>query len=215
MANNTKEFSWGVVKDTKTDNDWELMQQDRKAQEQWDANEREVERRQRKELLEKDPDAILKMERYAIWHCHPRCGFKVDRRDEGAIQEHKSQCGYCIEDREEREAQKQAVVDGRSSMRFILSSIQRAKEEIETQKRKIQREEKEKQENWQLVVQMAQSKIEELQNTIKRELSEREKLLNDEPNETKRNAAREMYNNEYLNLSDKDRRNVYLYDKPL
>ena len=77
-------------------------------------------------------------------------------------------------------------------MRYVVGMLQKCEEDIKVQQRKIERETREKLQNWDLVVQMAQSKIDEIKNTIRREQEERQKLLNHE-NEITRSAAKELY----------------------
>jgi hypothetical protein len=75
--------------------------------------------------------AVEEMYRAAHWFCHPRCGFKVDRRDEGAIQQHQLRCGWQIELRKRRAADKQAYKEGIQRMRYILHAILQADADIE------------------------------------------------------------------------------------
>ena len=52
-------------------------------------------------------------------------------------------------------------------MRYMIQGpIERAKEEIEIQKRKIEREKREKQDNYELMIKMAERKIVEAQNQM-------------------------------------------------
>lgn len=211
MTSRTSSVDIGTIQNDESLSDAELLERMHKIEEEHQALERERER----EELRRDPDAKIKQYRYAIWHCHPRCGFKADRRDEGAIIEHKSLCQWCIQSREEIESEKQARRDGLASMRYILGMIEQAKDEIDTQTRRIKREEQEQQNNYELVIKMAEHKIVEAQNTIKREEIEKDKLLFNHPNEITRSAAQEMYTENYLNLSDRDRKRVHLYDQVL
>ena len=102
----------------------------------------ELEKKRRKEELKKDPDAIIKQYRAAHFICHPRCGFVVDRRDEASIIQHKSQCGYCIEDREQHEKELQFKREGIQKMGYCLGMIERAKQDIKNLNRKIDLEKK-------------------------------------------------------------------------
>lgn len=75
--------------------------------------------------------------RYAFWFCHPRCGFKVDRRDVGAIQAHAEKCGWCIERREERAKATQSYQDGLAYMRGALTKLEKGIEDVLTARRAI------------------------------------------------------------------------------
>jgi hypothetical protein len=86
--------------------------------------------------------------------------------------------------------------------------LSKCEDDIKTQQRKIDRETKEKQQNWEFVCEMAKAKIDEIKNTIKREQGERQKLLNHE-NEITRSAAKELYER-YLAASESARsRDLY------
>jgi hypothetical protein len=124
---------------------------------------------------------------------------------EGAIQEHKETCPWCIETREQKQAEEQAWLDGRLKMEYILGTIDRKKEEIKELERKIAKEKKEKLLNWETVVSMIEYDIRSAKHTIEREQNiELPKLLND-PNELTRKAASELYQT-YMKLPEKLKR---------
>jgi hypothetical protein len=203
-----KEFSWGVVQDDQTKTDWELLQQDEMIQKEWDANEREVEKRQRKELLEKDPDAIVKMERYAIWHCHARCGFKADRRDESAIIAHKSTCGWQIEEREKNEADKKAEFDGLRYMRGALMLFEQSKRDIAQAEKVIAKEKSRSDCNLDYVKCVLQPRLD----SAKADMLRAQKLKHDalnEPNPITKQKAAEVYS-KYLKMDEKARKQVFI-----
>ena len=100
----------------------------------------EREKQREREELKKDPDATIKAYRATHFICSPRCGFVCDRRDEGAIIQHKSQCGYCIEAREEKEKELEFKHEGFSKMRYVVGMLQKCEEDIKVQERKIDRE---------------------------------------------------------------------------
>jgi hypothetical protein len=164
----------------------------------------ELEKQREREELRKDPDAIVKQYRAARFICHPRCGFVADRRDEAAIISHKSQCGWCIEAREEREKQLALARDGHMRMGYVLGMLEKYKQDIKNLKQKIDREKKEKMDNYQFVIQMTQAKIGETQSRLEKEQMEMHKLLNDS-NEITRSAAKELYER-YLHASESARR---------
>jgi hypothetical protein len=126
---------------------------------------------------------------------------------EGAIQEHKETCPWCIETRQQKQAEEQAWVDGLGKMRYILGTIERKKEEIKELERKIAKEKKEKLLNWEIACKMIEYDIRSAKHTIEREQNiELPKLLNDEENEITRKAAQEMYDDEYFKkkMSEKE-----------
>ncbi len=79
-------------------------------------------------------------------------------------------------------------------MLFVLHEIEKAKEDIELAQKKIEREKLEHQENWELVVKMAERQIQKYQTKIKREQVEKHKLLSHE-NEIIREAANRCIKN--------------------
>jgi hypothetical protein len=84
-------------------------------------------------------------------------------------------------------------VDGRLKMEYILWKIQQSEADIETTKKKIAKERKEKLLNWQTAIKMIEYDIRSAKHTIEREQNiELPKLLND-PNEITRQAAQELY----------------------
>jgi hypothetical protein len=143
--------------------------------------------------------------RYSHFICNPKCGYVVDRRDEGVIQEHKETCPWCIELRQQKQAEEQARLDGHLKMEYILHMIKIKEEEIEHLKRKIAKERKEKLLNWKKAIEMIEYDIRDAKHTIEREQNiELPKLLNDE-NEITRKAAQEMYDDDYLKkMSEKE-----------
>jgi hypothetical protein len=154
--------------------------------------------------LEEDKDKdYLGMFYYANFVCQ-RSRFVCDKRNEGAIQQHKEECPWCIEAREEREAEKQARVDGFGKMRYILHMIEQKKEEIEELERKIAREKRQKLQNWEIVIERLKDDIRSAEYTIKKEQIYKHKLLNDE-NEITRKAANELYL-EYVKMTDAEKR---------
>ena len=209
MAPKTSSVDIAVISDDQSLTDYELMEKMYQIEEQQKQKEKELEKQQRKA----DPDATLKAYRASHFFC-TRSKTVIPKKDEARIIEHKSLCPWCTEARQEREAEKEARHEGLASMRYILGTIERAKDEIETQTRKIKREREEQQNNYQVIIEMCEHKIAESKNTIKREERERDKLLNHE-NEITRSAAMQMYNENYLKLSDKDRKRVHLYDETL
>jgi hypothetical protein len=195
----TSSIDFGIIKEDESLTDFELMERMAKIEEK----QKEIEKLREREELKKDPDATIKAYRAAHFICHPRCGFVVDRRDEASIIQHKSQCGYCIETREAKAREMEAIKDGNCKMRYILHSIENGKQEIENLKRKIQREEKEQQPNWQFVIKMSQSKIHELENHIFQEGIQKHKLLRHE-NEIVAQSAKALYD-KYLSLTPQQR----------
>jgi hypothetical protein len=200
MAPKTSSLDFGVIANDTSSTDYELMERDRKINEKQKEVEKEIEKRREKERKEKGGPSTEEIYRYAIWHCSPRCGFKVDRRDEAAIINHKGTCGWQIELAEQKHKEKESRVDGNCKMRYILHRIENCKTDIENLKRKIEREKSQKLENWQLVISMSEQKIHELENHIFQEEGvELHKLLRHE-NEITREAAQELYD-EYLSLT--------------
>jgi hypothetical protein len=70
--------------------------------------------------------------------------------------------------------------------------------------KKIEKEKREKLENYEIVIKRAEHDIRRTKYTIEKELIEKHKLLND-PNEITRNAAAEVYE-KYLKCSEKEKR---------
>jgi hypothetical protein len=83
--------------------------------------------------------------------------------------------------------------------------------DIETAKRKIAHEKRQKLENWKFVVKMAEKEIVDYQNKIKREQVEKDKLISHE-NGIKRAAAQELYD-KYLKASEQERQRFVLTKK--
>jgi hypothetical protein len=197
----TSSIDYGIVQDDTTANDWQLLEKDRKAQQRWDQNEKEIEKQRREK--EKDPDATIKAYRYSHFIC-VRSKTTIPKKHEAEIIQHKSTCPYCQETIQEKAREMEAIQDGNCKMRYILHSIENSKEEIENLKRKIQREKSQKLENYELVIRMSESKIQQLENHIFSEGAEEHKLLRHE-NEITRAAAQELYD-EYLRMSESQRR---------
>jgi hypothetical protein len=192
MTSKTSSVDFGVIANDTSQNDWQLLEKDRQAQEQWDRNEKEIEARRRKE----DPDATLRAYRYSHFFCN-RTKTVIPKKDEASIIEHKSTCPYCSKEIEDLKKAKQAWVDALSSMRYILGMIERCKDDIEIEKRKIARETKEKQQGWDTVVMMSRTKIKELERVIEREQINKHKMLNPDLNnlndETLTQAVNDMH----------------------
>jgi hypothetical protein len=200
MTSKTSSVDIATIREDQSVSDYDLMERMATIQQLQEQKEKERE----KEALKKDPDATLRAYRYAHHFCHPRCGYIVDKRDEAAWIAHKSQCGWQIELAEQKAKEKMSRVDGNCKMRYILHSIENSKTEIEDLRRKIEREKREKQPNWELVVSMSEQKILELENHIhKEEGVELHKLLK-HPNEITREAAQELYD-AYLKMSEAQR----------
>jgi hypothetical protein len=66
---------------------------------------------------------------------------------------------FCIAAKKEKEAEQEARIDGYQKMRYILHAIEEAKEEIRMLERKIERERREKRQNYEIVIGMAEYDI--------------------------------------------------------
>jgi hypothetical protein len=193
----TSSIDYGVISDDKSLTDWELMERDRKIE----AAQKQKEKERDKKKL--DVEANVRAYRASHFFCN-RSKTIIPKTHAAEIIEHRSVCPFCQETIEEKAKEMQFVQEGNCKMRYILHTIENAKEEIETQKRKIQREKKEKQPNWELMVKMAERKIQELENHIFSEGVEKHKLLRHE-NETVARSAKELYD-AYLKMSESQRR---------
>jgi hypothetical protein len=171
-------------------------------------NEKEKKQRKQQEKEEEKGKDYAAMFRYAFWHCHPRCGYKVDRRDEGSIQNHMSVCGWQIELREQQAAEKQVRYDALASMRYILHALTRADSEIEFCQKKILEEKTAKLQNWEQAIRYHwERRLNSAKGTKQKELIEKHKMLNHD-NEVVREAAQELYK-KYLEMTPNQRRSEY------
>jgi hypothetical protein len=195
---------YGVIANDTTNSDAEIMELDAIVTEKSKKKQQELEKQRQLEKKE-DVDDYRDAYYYAHFICRKSGTVILKHGGDGAIQEHKEKCPWCIERREQKEAEKQARLDGFAKMRYILHMIERKKEEIEELKRKIAKEKKEKLLNWEIACKMIEYDIRSAKHTIEREQNiELPKLLNDE-NEITRKAAQEMYD-EYLKkkMSEKE-----------
>jgi hypothetical protein len=86
--------------------------------------------------------------------------------------------------------------------------IEKSKQEIERLNRVIDKEKKEKLQNWEIDIERLKDEIRSAEYTIKKEQIYKHKLLNDE-NEVTRKAANELYL-EYVKMSDAEKRREYV-----
>jgi hypothetical protein len=216
-------INFGSVTEDQSKTDYELMERMHKIDEDARRKDRErhekrvdelrkahnnpqprTKRQQQEEEEQEQPPEESAAFRASHWIC-ARTRTAIDRKNEGAIQEHRESCPVCIENRENAAAQTQARVDGFALMRGVLWRITKCEEEIEGLKRKIQKERENQLQNWEIAVKKLEDNIKSEQYTIERQLGVELRKLLEHENEITRQAARELYE-KYLNCSEKDKR---------
>jgi hypothetical protein len=132
----TSSVDFGIIKEDTSQTDYELMDKMHKIEEEQKQKEKERD----KQISSSEEN--YRAYKYSHFFC-VRSKTVIPKAHQAEIKEHKSTCPYCSKEIEDSKKAQKARVDALAEMRAILSKIEIAKEEIEIQKRKIAREERE------------------------------------------------------------------------
>src|SRR5215216_3225934 len=114
--------SWGVIADLPGDfplSDRDIMDVDAAVDKKEKEQEKEIEREQQQQQQEQKKD-YKAMRDFAMWRCHPRCGFETRRENLGASQNHQRVCDWQIEAEEKTAEEKELIADTRARMRYSI-----------------------------------------------------------------------------------------------
>ncbi len=167
-------FEFGTIANDDSITDYETIQKFRKVEEAKAKKEKEIE----KNRLKEDPDHTKEAFRYSHFIC-PRSNTIIPKflggvnYNDAEIEAHKADCPYCLEHIQKERAAKEAYKEGIEKMGFILRSIDRAKENIDAINCKIQKEQEERKENWELVIKHLNREKKEHEYTIEKEKREK------------------------------------------
>jgi hypothetical protein len=206
MTPKTSSLDFGTISDDKSLTDYELMDKMHKIEEEQKQKEKERDK-------QIDSEETIRAYRYSHFFCR-RSKTVIPKKHEAEIIEHRSTCPYCSKEIEDLKKAKQARVDALAEMRAILSKIEIAKEEIEIQKRRIQRERSQQLDNFEVPIKMAESKIRETEHVIEREQINKHRMLNPDLNNlnnaTLTQAVQDMYM-QYMKLPSQKKKHFEDY----
>lgn len=114
--------------------------------------------------------------------------------NEALIQTHQTNCDWCQKTKREMEKPKEQYRDGRLDMMYQLAIILKMKDKINTFQNRIKKERREKKENYEYIIKLAQSDIETAKHYMQKAEQERDRLLNDiHADENYRRGVIDMY----------------------
>src|SRR5215212_9485758 len=133
-------IQWGTIRNEKQDStDADILALDSRIEKEYREKLKKVSEQQAEERRDKGGPPSREIFEYAHFICR-RSNTVIDRRDEGRIIEHRSECPFCQSSFERTKAQKEAKYKGYSSIRYILHTILMMKEEIEKANQVIESE---------------------------------------------------------------------------